>query len=104
MFNKVERIILIIQKNATIEQQVAVKTVTTKGSKESQPFIEIREWWYKFGPTEEPIPTKKGTMVHRENIPKLILALAGEMKPEDVDAEFLASIRTQLARLEGKVD
>lgn len=94
-----ERVISIIPKNRSIEQRVTVKKHQTRKDRIEQRFIDIREWWFKFGATEEPIPTGKGTMVHRAHVPKLVLALLGELDPEEFSPEQLGELETQIARI-----
>ena len=98
------RVLSIFPKNSATEQRIMARSAKNRMTKELAEFIDFREWWFKNGPMDEPIPTKKGTMVHRHNIPKVIVALLAEMRPDEVDREKLLEIRTQLARLEGKVD
>lgn len=99
-----ERTIFTAPKNNQTEYQVRIKKHRTQGRDQVQPFIDIREWWFKDGHLEEPLATRKGTMINRVHIPKLILALISEMQPDEVSAEIIASMRSQLARLEGKID
>ena len=101
---KKARVIFIAPKNQSTEIRGTVKKQKTQMTKNMQSFIDLREWWFKSGPLEEPIPTKKGVMVHREHIMKLSIALISEMNHDEVMAEQLDQLRTQIARLEGKVD
>lgn len=97
------RVLCVLPKNKSSEQRVTVKDHQTRSSKIMQRFVDIREHWFKFGPLEEPIATGKGTMIHREHVPKLILGLIGDMQPEEFLPEELERLKTQIARLEKRI-
>ena len=80
-------------KNDATEQRVVAKTTHSKRGGEPQKFIEIREWWYKDGPTGEPIPTRKGILIHRDQMPRLILSLVREINANELTREQAADIR-----------
>ena len=89
-----ERVILTIPKNEATEQRVTAKTTHAARGGEATPFIDIREHWFKDGPTSDPIPTRKGTMIHRNQVPRLVLALLREMKPDDMEVGMAMDIRS----------
>lgn len=95
-----ERVLTIIPKNNATECRVSTKTTRNRKTKERQHFIDFREHWYRDGHLEEPLPTKKGTMIHRESIGKVCIAILTEMKSGEVSLEDIAAMRTQLKRLE----
>lgn len=77
--------LVIIPKNALTEQRVMLKrTVHKTDANKVAGFLDIREWWYKDGPTNEPIATKKGTMIHRDQIPRVILAILRGLIPGEL--------------------
>lgn len=105
-----ERVLLTIPKNSTNETRVIRKHQFISAKKTHYHFIDFREMWFNAGPTEEPLPTRRGTMIHREFIPSLIIALLKEMRDnsecddEYCDLEWIETCRDQLARLEGLID
>lgn len=99
-----ERVIFVSPKNRSTEYRITIKLQKTHLTEKMQNFMDLREWWFKNGPLEKPIPTKRGVMFHREMVPKMIVALLCELKPDEVDKEVIDSIRAQLVRLERKID
>lgn len=99
-----DRVICILPKNQSIEQRVIVKGHQTRKNRKLQAFIDVREWWFKDGHLEKPIPTKKGTMIHREHVVKLVTSMLGEMSPDEVTDVQIRELETQIARLKGAID
>jgi hypothetical protein len=104
VINKEERVLAILPKNDVTETRVVAKIITSrtpKAKKEPVPadFFEIREYWYVNGPTEEPVPTKKGTMIRRAIVHKAVVAILSDLRPDDVGDEFIAEARAHLDRL-----
>lgn len=95
-----ERTLCCVPKNRSCEHRVMAKTFRTRKNKEEQRFIEVREWWFKFGIMEEPIATGKGTMIHREHIPVITVALLAELDPQEFTLEHVEQLKTQLKRIE----
>lgn len=95
-----DRVLCVIPKNKSSEQRVVAKSHQTRKTKISSRFIDVREWWFKHGPLEPPIATGKGTMIHREHVPKLIIALLSEMDPEELSRDEIEALKTQIARVE----
>lgn len=73
-----------IPKNNTIEQRVTFKRVAAGHREKPRPFVDIREYWFRNGPMEEPIPTNKGIMVKREDVPELIRMLLTGMADHEI--------------------
>lgn len=92
-----ERTLLVIPKNSATEQHVSAKA--TAGSKGPNRYFEIREMWFKDGPTEPPIPTKKGTMIHRSLVARVINAILNDMQSGEIVAEDMAELRRAVERL-----
>ena len=93
-----ERVIGILPKNNVTEQRFILKAVTVRGAKDKdpKPFLDIREYWFVNGPGEEPIPTKRGTMIHRERLGKAITMICGGVQPgelSDESAEIMSAVR-----------
>ena len=85
MFNDDERVVGTLPKNANTELWVTFKNVQSKGV--FVPFIDIRETWFKDGPSEAPVPTGKGVMIREEKAPKLIEFILLGLKDGSIDAE-----------------
>jgi hypothetical protein len=79
-----ENVILIIPKNAATEQRVTFKIVAGARAAKPVDWIDIREFWFKDGPTEKPIPTRKGTMVKRTQLGRLVTALLRNVEPGEL--------------------
>lgn len=93
------KLLVTLPKNSVSEFQVRTKTVRERASGETKHFIEVREWWFKDGPMSEPLATRKGVMVHRENIAALVAAFLGELHPGEVPDDVLADIKMHADRL-----
>jgi hypothetical protein len=102
MFFAPDEVIGTMPKNSQTEYWISKKR--TKTARGESKFVEIREMWFKDGPMAEPRHTKKGTMVRRDMIGKCTEFFLMGIDPEDITAEQIDRIRTQLARLEGSVD
>lgn len=89
-------------KNTQTEYWISKKT--TKTARGEGRFVEIREMWFKDGPMEEPRHTKKGTMVNVEQVGKACELFLMGIESDHITPEQIDRIRTQLARLEGRVD
>ncbi len=96
-----EDVLLTIPKNNVTETRVQFKSTATRASGQVQQFIDIREWWYKDGPTNEPIATRKGAMIHRHQVPKLILAMLQHMQPGEL-GDYGDKIAMEVAALNDK--
>lgn len=101
-FESDDRVILVMPKNDATEQRVVVKQYFARGSKDPTDWIDIREWWYKDGPLNEPVHTRRGTMVHREHAPKMVIAILKEFSPEEAE-DIIVDLGLELARLRGNV-
>lgn len=95
----VDRVLCVVPKNKTSEQRVTVKTHQTRKTKMPQKFVDIREFWFKHGPMEEPLPSRKGTMIHREHIVVILIALLGDLDHEEVDGEQLNKLMMHVERI-----
>lgn len=89
-------------KNSQTEYWISKKR--TKTARGESHFVEIREMWFKDGPMEEPRHTKKGTMIKNDQVGKAAELFLMGIGPDDITPEQIDRIRTQLARLEGRVD
>lgn len=94
-----DRVLCCLPKNNATEHRVMTKSAKNRHTKKSEKFIDIREHWYRDGHLEEPIPTRKGTMVRRDQIGKMVAALLMEMKPGEVEGEDLVVIQRHTKRL-----
>lgn len=88
LFEDNVRVIGTLPKSSMYEQRVTFKHVGS--GRKLDPFVDIREYWFKNGPAEEPIPTSKGVMIKEEQVPKLIeyllLGIAdGSLDPAHAD-------------------
>ena len=54
-----------IPKSNTIETRVAIKEIGSRGS--AKEYLEFREYWFNQGPSEPPVPTKKGCMIESKH-------------------------------------
>lgn len=99
-FEQETKVLLVMPKNAVTEQRVTSKRVASDRNSESE-YLDMREFWFKDGPTSEPLPTSRGVMVRRDQLPRLIKALLGEAKAGELEdgGDELAAL---LARARGK--
>ena len=93
-----DQVIGTIPKNNAAEQRMTLKRVTNRGTSDLKAFLEIREYWYKNGPMNEPIPTKKGVLIHRDKIPLALVYLLralpdGEFAGNDLAEELVSLMR-----------
>jgi hypothetical protein len=95
----IERHLTIVGKNASNETHVMAKQIEPKKSNKNIDFIDIREYWFKDGPTEESIPTRKGVMIHRAHIVKVMNAILGDLDPKEIEADDMTELRNQFERL-----
>jgi hypothetical protein len=97
-----ERVIATLAKNTVTEQRLTVKSTVARGATDRVPFIEIREFWYK-NMLEEPLHTRKGTMIHRKHIGVVMLALAREMNAGEL-SDIADELKAAINRATGEAD
>lgn len=85
-----------IPKNNTIEQRVTFKRVAAGHREKPRPFVDIREYWFRNGPTEEPMPTGKGVMVKREDVPELIRMLLAGLNDHEIGQDTTERLKALL--------
>ena len=88
LFEDNVRVIGVLPKSSMYEQRVTFKHVGS--GRNLTPFVDIREYWFKNGPADEPIPTGKGVMVKEDQAAKLVeyllLGIAdGSIEPTQAD-------------------
>lgn len=87
MFEHDVRVIGVIPKSAQYEMHITFKSLSSSPTQVPQPFVDLREYWFKDGPMEEPIPTGKGVMIKEERLSKVIEFLLLGMKSGSIDGE-----------------
>lgn len=92
VFEDNARVMGSLPKNNVTEQRVTFKNVSAGHGQKPQPFVDIREHWFKDGPAEEPIPTSKGIMVKEDQVPKLIEFLLLGLGDGSIDKELAAKL------------
>jgi|9_EtaG_2_1085328.scaffolds.fasta_scaffold00002_25 hypothetical protein len=84
-----EQVIGVIPKSARTEQRVLTKIFSARKNAKPGRYVDIREFWYRDGVTEPPVHGRKGIMIVRDNISKLIEILLTGLEPEDFTDEDL---------------
>ena len=98
-----QRVLGSLPKNRAYETFVLAKLINLKGQTGKGAFIDFREMWFRDGPTEKPIFTRKGTMIRRDLMGKLINIIMRDLKPGEIDDEDLTEISGHVRRM-GNVD
>lgn len=75
-----------IPKNASYELRVITKDFAGGHGAPAEPFVDVREYWFKDGPTEEPVPTGKGVMIRRGYLVRLLVILLKIVTEDDAVA------------------
>ena len=94
------RVIANLPKNNACEVWVAIKEQSDGNRETPTGFIDIREMWFNNGPTHPPRHTRKGCMVPRAQVPKMIVSILRNMKEGEMielREELLAGVRHVLA-------
>jgi hypothetical protein len=86
-----------IRKTSSQQLRVVKKMYkASSGSEPAEPYFDIREWWFKDGSEMDPIPTKRGIMVHRKNALSLVLALVKNLTPADLTDDAMKALAQEL--------
>jgi hypothetical protein len=87
-----------IPKNNTVEQRVTFKRVAAGHKNKPEPFVDVREYWFRDGPLEPPIPTGKGVMIKRADVPELVRMLILGLDDSEIDEAMTAKIKAAIDR------
>lgn len=99
MFEANVNVIGTIPKNANTETHVTYKDCAAGRGRPLERFLDLREHWFRDGPTESPIPTSKGIMTKEANVIKLlehvVRGYGGPMSNDEAD-HLCALIRAKI--------
>lgn len=85
-----------IPKNTQYEIRVTFKDVAAGHRQKPARFVDMREYWFREGPTEEPVPTKKGVMIKTESVPELMILLLRGLEDGSIGVKDAKIMKTLL--------
>lgn len=93
-----EEVILELRKNKGNVTRVTLKSIASARSGLTTHWMDVREWWLKDGAENPWQATRRGCMIHRDQVPALTLAVLERVPPGDFSMSELVMLRRALDR------